>query len=109
MPQVRMDGKCFQRIVKAGRICEYGNTAQKAVGHEERQQRQSCIPFAQPRVDQKDIHGNTAELKWKIPPDIAAASYGESESKLFPYLAAEHEYTAYKEKNIGFIRKIYGY
>lgn len=100
-----MDSKCFQRVMKTGRISEYGNAAQQTIGHKECQQSKPGSSFANPWINQKYIHGDAAELEWKIPPDITAAADGKSKGKLFPYLAAEHKHTAYKEKDVGFIRK----
>ena len=104
MPQIRVGRKRFQRIMQPGCVRKHGDPAEQTVAHKERQQGQTGRSFAEPGINKKNVHGDTAELEWKIPPDIAAASNSESKGKLFPYLAAEHEHTARKEcdgRNIG--------
>lgn len=39
---------------------------------------------------QTDVHGNTAQLKWQIPPDIVSAIDCISQCPLFPEFACKH-------------------
>ena len=93
--------------MQTGGIGEDGNSAKQAVAHKKHKKSFLRAAAAQPRISKQDVHWNAAELEWKIPPDIAASADGEGKGKLFPYLAAEHKYAARKEKDVGFIRKIY--
>lgn len=104
MPQIRVGRKRFQRIMQPRCVRKHGDPAEQTVAHKECQKSQPGSPFAEPGINKKNIHGDAAELEWKIPPDITAVSDSESKGKLFPYLAAEHEHTAHKEyygRNIG--------
>lgn len=106
MPCIGVDGESPQRIMESACVSKHGNAAQQAVAHEKCQKGQPGVSSAEPRINQKYIHGDTAQLERKIPPDIFSAADGNGKGKLFPYLAAEHQYAADKEKDIGFIIKI---
>ena len=100
MPNVGVRGERWQRILKPGRVQEDDDAAKKAVAHEKCEERLADSFPAQPWVGKQYIHGHTAKLEGQLPPVIGAASNTESQGKLLPDLAAQHENTAQKEQSV---------
>ena len=64
--------------MKTGCIRKYSDPTQQAVAHEKGERGGPGIPAPYPRVGEQNIHGDAAELEWKIPPVIAAAADNKS-------------------------------
>ena len=89
-----MHGQGGQRIHKAACIRKYGDTAQKTETHQEGEEHPAGALPAYPRISEQDIHRDAAQLKRKIPPVVCPVIQGECQNKLFPDLAAQHEFAA---------------
>lgn len=102
MPAVGKESQCGQGIVETGGVGKYGSPAQKTVAHKKGVNRLSYCQMMKQWIEKEYIHGNTAQLKGKIPPVVLSAAENESECELFPDLAAEHKDSADDEKKVCF-------
>ena len=100
MPQVGVDGQRGQRVVETAGVCEDGDASQERVGHKECEQDPPGAFPAEPRVKEKEIHGDAAELEREIPPVVTASAEYECQGELFPYLADGHDDSAQEKQYI---------
>lgn len=107
MPQVRVDRKRKIWVMQAAGIGKDRDAAQESIAHEKYEERLPDAPFLQPGVCQEDVHGDAAQLKWKIPPVILTAADVKCQSQLFPYFADKHQDSQEKKEPLMPGRKIF--
>jgi len=100
VPQVGVDSEWGVSVVQPACVRKHGDPAEQGVAHEEGEQSPADPGTAEPGISGKDVHGDAAELKGKIPPVVCAASQREGERVLFPDLAAQHEETAQEKEPV---------
>ena len=93
-----MEGQGEIAVVHAAGIKECKDTAQKTEVHEESEKNAAYSRRIAPGEDQADIHGDAAQLEWKIPPVIGSLIHNISKTVLFPDLADKHQKTTVKKE-----------
>ena len=86
------------RMHKSGRYSQGHDPAQQTEILKEGGGAAKCLFRVQERRSQTDVHGNAAELEWKIPPVVVLVVFYVIEKKLFVDLGKCQKNTAGKEQ-----------
>ncbi len=100
MPEIGVDGQPQNRIMHTAGICEGGNPSEHTVTHQKLQQDTANLPVFDPGQHKKNIHGNAAELKRKIPPQIGTMVDPEGQVELLADFTGGKQGTGQEEKAI---------
>lgn len=102
VPCEGMDGKWGIWVVHSARIKKSEDTAKQPEVHKKCKQKLTDADVFYPGEQQTDVHGNAAQLKWEVPPVIAAIIYNKCQAELFPDFTCSHSKSAYEIKSVIF-------